>query len=269
MSDRATPSGVVLMDRPRPHVARRLINRPDKRNAIDLETRQALIDALAELQADALVRALVIGGAGGVFSAGGDAPSMIGLSEHEARARMQHVHALCRMLAGLRIPVLSAVEGIAAGGAVGLALLGDYSVVGDGTKILFPFLKLGLAPDWGLLFTLPRRVGLPAARRMLASGRPLDGPQALSIGLADEQVSDAQVMQAALDKAAEWSLLPRDAFARMKVRLNNASASLAEELAREENDHVVCLLGDEFVEGHAAFPERRSADFVNLPKVAP
>jgi 2-(1,2-epoxy-1,2-dihydrophenyl)acetyl-CoA isomerase len=258
---------VVLVDRPAPHVARLLINRPDKRNAIDHEVRQQLTDALAALLADRSVRALVFGGAQGVFSAGGDVPSMVGLSEAQARARMQHVHVLCRLVAGAGVPVISAVEGIGAGAAVGLALLGDRIVVGEGTKILFPFLKLGLAPDWGQLLTLPRRVGLPAAQRILTDGVAVGGAEALRIGLADTLVADAQVMSTAVAQASALALLPREAFQRMKARLNQPSGSLAEELSREETDQAVCLLGDEFVEGHDAYVNKRAADFVGLPGV--
>ncbi|WP_372659794.1 enoyl-CoA hydratase/isomerase family protein [Hydrogenophaga sp.] len=260
-------AAVVLVDRPTPHVARLLINRPDKRNAIDHGVRRALTESLAALLVDATVRAIVFGGAQGVFSAGGDVPSMVGLTEAQARERMQHVHALCRLIAEAGVPVVSAVEGIGAGAAVGLALLGDRIVVGEGTKILFPFLKLGLAPDWGQLLTLPRRVGLPVVRRIFCDGAPVSGAEAYRIGLADTLVADAQVMTTAVAQAGELALLPREAFARMKARLNHPSASLAEELAREENDQAVCLLGDDFVEGHDAYVNKRTADFVALPGV--
>lgn len=262
-------NAVVLVDRPAPHVARLLINRPDKRNAIDHAVRQQLTEALGTLLGDAMVRAIVFGGAQGVFSAGGDVPSMVGLSEAQARERMQHIHVLCRLIAGAGVPVVSAIEGIGAGAAVGLALMGDRIVVGEGTRILFPFLKLGLVPDWGQLLTLPRRVGLPVARRILSDGAPVSGAQAHHIGLADTLVADAQVMATAVAQAGELALLPREAFARMKARLNHPSASLAEELAREESDQVVCLLGDEFVEGHSAFVNKRTADFVDLPGARP
>lgn len=261
-------TNVVLVDYPAPHVARLLINRPDKRNAIDYDVRQALTDALTKLLANRSIRALVFGGIGGMFSAGGDVPSMLGLSIDEARARMQHIHVLCRLVAGAPIPVVSAVEGIGAGAAIGLALLGDHIVVGDGTKILFPFLKLGLTPDWGQLLTLPRRIGLPAARRMLTAGTAVTGSEALRIGLADAQVADAEVMDAAIQKAVEWSQLPMEAFARMKARLNDVSMSLVDEFVREEADQAVCLLSDEFIEGYDAFKNKRSADFITLPGVA-
>lgn len=260
-------AAVVLVDRPAPHVARLRINRPDKRNAIDHAVRQQLTEALGLLLGDAGVRAIVFGGAQGVFSAGGDVPSMIGLTEAQARERMQHIHVLCRLIAGAGVPVVSAIEGIGAGAAVGLALMGDRIVVGEGTKILFPFLKLGLAPDWGQLLTLPRRVGLPVARRIFCDGAPVSGAEAHRVGLADTLVADAHVMTTAVAQAGELALLPREAFQRMKARLNHPSASLAEELAREESDQAVCLLGDDFVEGHDAYMKKRVADFVDLPGV--
>jgi enoyl-CoA hydratase/carnithine racemase len=256
---------VVLLDRPAPHVARLRINRPDKRNAIDHAVRQGFIDHLLTLQDDAEVRAVVLGGVEGVFSAGGDIPSMLGLDEAQARERMRHIHVLCRLVAGARVPVVSAMEGVTAGAAVGLALLGDRIVIGRGARVLFPFLKLGLAPDWGQLLTLPRRVGLPVARRLLSDGEPVNGEEALRVGLADVMCEDAEVMDRAVALAGTLAQLPTEAFARMKQRLNQPAASLDDELQREETDQAVCLLGEDFQEGYAAFRDKRAADFIARP----
>jgi enoyl-CoA hydratase/carnithine racemase len=256
---------VVLLDRPAPHVARLRINRPDKRNAIDFDVREQMTQHVRALLADAETRALVFGGVGGVFSAGGDVPSMAGLGEEQARERMRHIHVLCRLVAGARIPVVSAAEGFAAGAVVGLALLGDEIVAGPGTRILFPFLKLGLAPDWGQLLTLPRRVGIGHARRIFTSGSTLDGEEARLIGLVDALVPDLQVMETAVQRAGELAALPSEAFARMKLRLNDVSGSLEEELAREASDQAVCLVGDDFKEGYDAFRNKRAADFIARP----
>lgn len=258
-------SSKLLIDEPAPRVARLLINRPDKRNAIDHDVRQQLIEALTRLLADGHSRAIVLGGVGGHFSAGGDIPSMVGLTEAQARERMQHIAVLCRLVGHADIPVVTAMEGISAGACVGLALLGDHIVVGDTTRILFPFLKLGLAPDWGSLLTLPRRVGLPAARRLLGGGQPVTGPEALAMSLADELAGAGQVMARAIEKASELATLPQAAFARMKQRLNTPAASLDAELAREEDDQARLLLGADFKEGHAAFVEKRAADFIAPP----
>lgn len=257
-------AAVITLDRPAPRVARLLINRPDKRNAIDHAVRQAMTDALRELAADPGVRALVLGGTGGVFSAGGDLPSMAGLDEAAARERMAHIHNLCRLIAEAPCAVVSAIEGVGAGGAIGLALLGDEIIVGTGTRILFPFLKLGLTPDWGQMLTLPRRVGLPAARRLLTGGGPLDGAEAHRLGLADEVTADDAVMARAIERAAALAQLPRDALRRMNRRLEAPSATLAAELVREADDQARCLTGAEFAEGYGAFMNRRAADFTDL-----
>ncbi len=255
---------VVAIDRPAPHVLRLLINRPDKRNAIDFAVREQLTAHLRAAAADVGVRAIVLGGVGGVFSAGGDVPSMRGLSEDEARARMQHIHVLCRLVAGLRVPVVSAMEGYAAGAVVGLALLGDHIVGGPGTRVLFPFLRLGLVPDWGQLLTLPRRVGIGPARAILTRGGAVTGEEAQRIGLVDTLVADAAVMETAVRIAGELATLPQEAFFRMKQRLNAVSSSLDEELGREEADQVVCLRGEDFEEGYAAFVGKRAPDFMSV-----
>lgn len=251
----------LLVDRPAQQVARLLINRPDKRNAIDYDVRQQLIEVLTQLLEDGETRALVIGGVGGNFSAGGDLPSMVGLSEQQAHERLQHIARLCRLLGDAPIPVVTAMEGVSAGACVGLALLGDHIVAGDSTKILFPFMKLGLVPDWGSLMTLPRRVGIANARRLACSTEAVTGIEALRIGLVDELTPDADVMSAAISRAIKLASLPQAAYARMKERLNQPSVTLAEEMQREETDQTKLLCSEDFREGYAAFMEKRSPNF--------
>jgi 2-(1,2-epoxy-1,2-dihydrophenyl)acetyl-CoA isomerase len=258
------PFSKLLIDRPAPGVLRLLINRPDKRNAIDFDVRQQFIEAFEWLTRAPEVRAVVIGGVGGHLSAGGDLPSMVGLAEEDARARMRHIAALCRLVHGCSLPVVTAMEGFSAGACVGLALLGDYIVVGENTRILFPFMKLGLVPDWGLLHTLPQRVGLAAARRLLVSGDPLSGADAARVALADEVVDDSEVMPTAVGRAAHYAELPRMAFALMKQRLAFPRTSLDEDLRLEEDDQAALLQGADFREGYAAFREKRAADFVKV-----
>jgi 2-(1,2-epoxy-1,2-dihydrophenyl)acetyl-CoA isomerase len=258
---------VVLLDRPAPSVARLRINRPAKRNAIDHAVRQGFIDALAGLRGDSSVRALVLGGVDGVFSAGGDLPTMANLDLAQAEARMLHVHAVCRALAASGLSIVSALEGVVAGAAVGMALLGDHIVVGNGTQILFPFLRLGLVPDWGQLLTLRQRVSKATAWRLVTSPVPVRGDEAFAIGLADQLVADEDVMKAAIMEASRLSQLPIDALRRTRERLSNPSKSLEDELVHEAGDQAICLTGLEFGEGYAAFVEKRPPDFLQfVPK---
>jgi 2-(1,2-epoxy-1,2-dihydrophenyl)acetyl-CoA isomerase len=252
----------LQVDRVSPVVARVLINRPDKRNAIDFDVRQQLTEVFEQLLQDTQVRAVIIGGVGGNFSAGGDLPSMANLSDSDAHKRMQHIGRLCRLIHGAGIPIVTAMEGISAGACIGLALLGDWIVAGANTKVLLPFMKLGLIPDWGMLHTLPLRVGLPAARRLFGADRPLNVNDALHIGLFDDLVPDADVMPTAICEAERLAALPREAFALMKSRLAAPSSSLDRDLAREENDQAHLLLSSDFQEGYAAFMEKRRPDFL-------
>ena len=254
-------SDLLKIDRPAPRVLRVLINRPAKRNAVDYDTRQALIEAMTAAQIDIECGALVLGGVDHVFSAGGDLPSMVGISEEAARARMAHGAKLCRLVANSPFPIVSAAEGFCAGAAVGLALLGDSIIVGKDTRILFPFLKIGLVPDWALLRSLPLRVGTATARRLFTSGKPVTGEEALRIGLADEDVGESDVMAAAVERAAALSRLSPNAYARMKQRLLSPALTLDEALACEEVDQAEMLTGPDFREGYAAFTEKREPQF--------
>lgn len=252
----------LLVDHPAAHVVRIRINRPAKLNAIDHGVREELTVALDAILADRGNRALVFGGIDGNLSAGGDVPSMIGLSEAQARARMEQGHRICRMVAEAGIPVVTAAEGWCAGASVGLAMLGDYIVGGPSTRFLVPFFKLGLVPDWGMVRSLPMRVGLPAARRMIFESRTIKGEEAERIGLLDLLVEDDKVADAAVGKAVELAQLPLHALALVKARWRDPSPTLEAELAREAADQTACLLGDEFKEGYAGFMEKRAADFI-------
>lgn len=256
----------VSVDRPAAGIACVLINRPAKRNAIDYDVREEMYQALLTVRADREVRALVLGGVDGVFSAGGDLDSMGGLDAEGARARLQHIHRLCELLGHFPIPVVSAVEGFCAGAAVGLSLLGDFIVVGKGTEIIFPFMGLGLVPDWGAMLTLPLRVGPARARLLMTAEERTDGDEAYRIGLADACVEDSEVMSAAIAQAETMAALPQRAFAKFKSRLNHPSTSLAEELQREEADQVALLTGPEFLEGYAAVMDKRRANFTSISR---
>lgn len=253
---------LLLIDEPAPGVVRVLLNRPDKRNAIDHAMRQALIDAFDDIAAGSAHRAVVFGGTGGVFSAGGDIPSMVGLDDAGARERLRHGHRLARRVATLPLPLVTAIEGVAAGACLGLACLGDTIIAGRSARLLFPFMQLGLIPDWGILHSLPRRVGPATARRLLLQARTLTGAEAAGIGLVDDAADDAEVMTLALQRAQELAALPLHAFAHMKSILAGASATLEETLYAEEGAQSACLQHAEFAEGFAARSGKQPPDFI-------
>ncbi len=161
----------VIVETPAPGIARIAINRPDKRNAITPEARDDLIQALGEALADEEVHAIVLGSVDGHFCAGGDIDSMADLDVASARVRMKNNHRLVRLLVEAEKPVVAGVEGFAVGAGAGLALLADTIVLAEGAAIGFPFFRVGLTPDYGILFTLARRTGTARARNDTAPGR--------------------------------------------------------------------------------------------------
>ena len=205
----------VVVARPHPHVAQVAINRPEAKNAIDETTRLRLIEAIAEALADDTVRALLLCGTGGIFCAGGDLASMRGMSEEQARARMQSGHKLVRLLWNADIPIVVAMEKFAIGAGAGLALVADYIIAGKTARMNFPFLHLGLVPDWGSTQSLVRKAGWGTARRLVLDRASLKGEQLLELNLVEQLVEDQKVMELAVDKARR---VPRSKHGRCQHR---------------------------------------------------
>ena len=249
----------IRSDTPAPGVRRILIDRPEARNAIDGETRAALIAAVADARSDEVARALLLGGADGLFSAGGDLPSLVGLDRAAALARLQQGHELVTALWEFPKPVVVAVERFAVGAAAGLALLADEILVGRSAQFAFPFLRLGLVPDWGLMGSLKLRVGWSQAIRLLRDSAAVKGERALAIGLADRLVEDEKVMAEAIAAAEALAKLPRAAFATMKRLMRGDAAVLG--LAEEAAAQAGRIVSDEFAAGYAAFREKREPRF--------
>jgi len=242
-------------------IARIAINRPDKRNAMNPDVRRALMAAFGAALSDDAVRAIVLTGNGGTFCAGGDIASMEGLNPKTARARMKDNHTLVRLIAEAEKPVVAAVEGFAVGAGAGLALLADTIIVADGATIGFPFFKVGLIPDYALLFTLPRRVGDAAARQMLLYARNYDARSAVAIGLADEFAEKGEAELRAQERAAELAAMPPHAFGIAKRQLGLWPTSLGAALEMEAMGQSLSFNTDEHAEGRAAFREKRTPKF--------
>lgn len=151
---------------------------PARRNALSMELRHALRDRLQAMATDDTCRAIVLTGACGAFCAGGDLGAMRRDDPAGARARLRVVQDIVRLIAAGPRPVVAAVEGPAFGAGLGLAAAADVMVVDPAAKLSASFVKIGLMPDAGLLWSLPQRVGWARARAMMLDGRVLDGAQA-------------------------------------------------------------------------------------------
>lgn len=253
--------GAVNIDRLDNGIARVALNRPDKRNSLNDEVRAILISELPDLLRDQAVHALVLTGEGEHFCAGGDIASMEGLNAKGARARMKDNHTIVRMIAESEKPVVTAIEGFAVGAGAGLAMLGDTAVIGESGTIGFPFFRVGLIPDYGILHTLPRRAGGARARQLLLYAQMVKAPEAVQWGLTDELVSDGKAEEVATERALTLAQMPPFAFAIAKQQLGLAPVKLDEALEMEALAQAGCFGADEFLEGSTAFLEKRSPVF--------
>ncbi|MBK20146.1 MAG: enoyl-CoA hydratase [Rhodospirillaceae bacterium] len=254
---------VVINEIAAPNIARIAINRPDKRNAVSPEARNALIDVVSEALGNDDIHAIVLGSTEGHFCAGGDIDSMTDLDVASGRVRMKENHRLVRLLAEAEKPIVAGVEGFAVGAGAGIALLCDTIVLAKGGALGFPFFRIGLTPDYGILFTLARRVGQAKARQILLYAEMLKGQAAIEVGLADDLVEDGQAETCAIEKAQALAKMPPHAFALTKRHLAMEPQSLEEALEMEVMSQSLAFVGSELEEGRAAFLEKRKPDFRN------
>ena len=252
---------IVVSEIAAPGIARIAINRPDKRNAVSPEARNALIEAVGAALTDASVRAIVIGSTAGHFCAGGDIDSMIDLDVASGRTRMKDNHRMVRVLAEAEKPIVAGGEGFAMGAGAGMALLCDSIVLAESGALGFPFFRIGLTPDYGILFTLARRVGGARARQILLRAQMLKGKDAVDMGLADELVADGGAEARAIELAQELGDMPPHAFALTKRHLAMEPQSLEAALEMEAMSQSLAFVGDELTEGRAAFLEKRKPKF--------
>lgn len=210
-------------------------------------------------------RVLVITGAGGAFCSGADLdPSRLegdlGVAAHHRR--MKHVGAAAMALHRCSKPTIAAVDGIAAGAGLNLALGCDVAIASSRGRFSEIFVRRGLTVDFGGTWLLPRAVGLQRAREMALSGRIVEAAEALAIGLVLETV-EVELLESRVTELAE-SFLGGAPIGQMFAKQGLARAfevPFAEALAWEDQAQAICLTTDDVFEGVAAFLEKRSANF--------
>lgn len=252
-------SAVVVEDRGPVRIL--TIDRPARRNALDLDDRLELLDALKA--ADREARAIVLTGAGTVFCAGGDIRSM-SQDPEVARQRLEVVNAVVRQMVTGERPIVAAVEGGAFGLGLALAAACDVVVAGRSAAFSTSFAKIGLAPDTGLSYTLPLRVGRGRTRELLLTARTFDAVEAERIGLVETLVDDGAALEAAAAAATALAELSAPMVAGVRRLLAQPDQSLEGLLAAEADTQVELLGGPQFAEGRAAFLERRPPDFTSV-----
>ena len=230
----------------------------EHRNAFDPDDRARLADLVDAATVDG-VRALILHGTDGTFSAGGDIRSMT-TDTAVAAPRLDDVTHAIRAVAQASFPVLTAVEGSCFGFGLALAAVSDHVVAAEDATFCCPFPHLGLAADGGLHHSLPRRVGNGRAGRMLLFAERVDAVRAESWGLVDRLTPSGSALDAAREAAEVLTTLAPGSLAAAK-RITRSAGSLADALAAEKQTQLDLIRTADFAEGTAAFLARRRPEF--------
>lgn len=245
-------------------VATLTLNRPDKLNAFTAEMHAELKDALARVAApDAGARALLITGAGRGFCAGQDLSQRAGPVAPDLGETLEtQFNPLIRTLRGLELPVIGAVNGVAAGAGASLALACDITLAARSASFLQAFAKIGLIPDSGSTFFLPRLVGEARARGLALLADKIGAEQAAAWGLIWKVVDDDRLMPEATALARHLATQPTRGLALIKQALNRSAANdLDRQLDLERDLQRVAGRTEDYREGVAAFLEKRPPQF--------
>ena len=250
----------VIVSREGP-VAVVMLNEPAKRNALTMELRTALLASLDGCIVDAGCRAIVLTGAGGAFCSGGDLSTMRSGDPMGARRRLAIVHDILRRIAAGPKPVVAAVEGAAFGAGLALAAAADVVVADRSARFCASFGRVGLMPDAGLLWSLPPRVGLGAARRMMLEAAVVSGEEAASIGLVDVLAPAGETLALAIARATKMARMAPLSIAMTKAAFARGTDDLERVLAYEMDGQPMLFQTTDHAEGLDAFKNKREPVF--------
>ena len=252
-------------------VANVALNRPKKLNAFDGRMHEELHDALEDAAADDAVRCVVLRGEGRGFSAGadlaqvmaGDVPEAPDGGRPDLGEYLRRTYGrLVRRMVSMEKPIVGALHGPVYGAGVGIALACDLRVAAESAKFSVAFVKIGLMPDAGVTFFLPRVVGLGRAMEMSVLGDAVDAAEARRIGLVNKVVPDDALAEESAALAARLAAMPTQAIARTKRALYASfEGDLDSALEGEAEGQTFCGYTQDHAEGVAAFFEKRAPDF--------
>jgi len=246
------------------HVAHLTLTRGDAANTMNLQFGREFAAAAYAIRKDSAVRAVLLRGEGKNFCFGGDLRGMIAAGG-DVNAYLSglttDLHAGLIHLARANAPVVAAVQGTAAGAGLGLVLAADLAIAGRSAKFTAAYTAVGLTPDAGGTFLLPRAVGYKRAMDMLITNRVLDAQTALEWGLINQVVEDAELADTAGALTARLAAGPADAYGTVKRLLAEAEPGLEAQLDREGRTIAGRAQTAEGREGIAAFLEKRTPKF--------
>jgi enoyl-CoA hydratase/carnithine racemase len=245
-------------------VATVTFDRPERLNALTFEVYADLRELLAELPQRDGVRVLVITGEGRGFCSGGDVRDIIGalqaMGPRDLLDFTRMTGAVVQRLRELPLPVIAAVNGVAAGAGAVIALAADFRIMARSASLAFLFTSVGLAgADMGSAYLLPRLVGLARATELLLLGDRLDAERAASLGLATQVVDDQRLLQATGELAGRLAGGPTLAYAATKALLSRElDMGLSSAIELEAMTQALLLRSEDHAEFYAAFTQGRS-----------
>src|SRR5690349_6316525 len=244
------------------------LNRPDRLNALNVQVARDFKAAVAEAMQHG-ARAIVLTGAGRAFSAGGDLRAMQEIAKHDGRAEaffeepLRLLNEAIMLIRKTPVPFIAAVNGVASGGGCNLALACDLVIAAESARFNQAFIKIGLTPDCGGTFMLPRLVGWKRATEMLFTGDMISAQAAAEMGMIKSVTPDNELMSQAMAMADKLAQATTAALAEIK-RLLDASAAndLRSQLDLERKTQIESGKTQDSVEGVSAFLEKRPPRFV-------
>ena len=255
----------VLLDK-KDHIAGITLNRPEKMNAFGGRMRQEIAEVVDDVCADPDVRVIVITGAGKAFCVGGDVTEFVsGETKALTETSPSERPAMSKIVLALNQvdkPVIAAVNGVAAGGGVNLALCCDIRIASEKARFGQVFTRRGVHPDWGGIYFLPRLVGYAKACELIFSGEVIDAAEAFKLGMVNKVVAHDQLMEttaAMAERIAKNAPIPI-AFAKRGLQ-NFYKWDLAQALDYESYVLSVTMKSEDIKEGFTAFLEKREPNF--------
>ncbi|GAB4364393.1 MAG: enoyl-CoA hydratase-related protein [Deltaproteobacteria bacterium] len=241
------------------------MNRPDRLNAYEFEMGKELLEAASTLGGDPAIRCIVLTGSGKAFCAGGDVAVMGTFREEAAAGFLELTVRLHSFIASLRRapkPVLSAVNGVAAGAGFSMALAADFVIAAASARFTLAYQNIGLSPDGGATFFLTRAIGTHRAMELTLTGRTLSAEEAAGWGLVQRVVPDEALAATTQEMAQRIAAGPTQAFAKAKELYNRALFQPLETQMEEERQRIAASARTtDFREGIRAFLEKRPPAF--------
>ena len=243
------------------------MNNATRLNALSPTMTREMLEALEKLRADEAIRAIVLTGEGRGFSAGADLsefgePYAKGERPQLSLFLKEGYNKLIPLLAEMPKPLIAAINGVVAGAGISLALACDLRIAGDGATFTTAWVKIGLVPDAGSSYLLPRTVGMPKAIELAMLSERVDALSALGIGLVHRVVPHESLMDEARGLAGQLARLPTVALGLTRRLLEEAShLSLSEALDREAEVQDQAAATEDHIEGVLAFLDKRGPVF--------